>query len=62
MEIRVHSGHSFIEVLAQILPLWNKDTSPVTPALIFRGVTISFDFPLEYLMIQGPNGRSCKPY
>ncbi|KAM0043976.1 hypothetical protein Hdeb2414_s0010g00347751 [Helianthus debilis subsp. tardiflorus] len=28
-----------LEVLAQILPLCNEDTSPVTAALIFRGVT-----------------------
>ncbi|KAF5802488.1 hypothetical protein HanXRQr2_Chr06g0260081 [Helianthus annuus] len=39
MGIRVLSGCSLLEVLAQILPLCNEDTSPVTPALIFRGVT-----------------------
>ncbi|MFS8006104.1 hypothetical protein Hanom_Chr13g01245351 [Helianthus anomalus] len=39
MGIRVLSGVHFLEVLAYLLPLCNKDTGPVTPALIFRGVT-----------------------
>ncbi|KAJ0715070.1 hypothetical protein HanPI659440_Chr13g0496861 [Helianthus annuus] len=39
MGTRALSGRSFIEVLAKKLPLCNEDTSPVTPALIFRGVT-----------------------
>ncbi|KAJ0796041.1 hypothetical protein HanPI659440_Chr04g0157521 [Helianthus annuus] len=39
MGIRVLSGVHFLEVLAYLLPLCNEDTSPVTPALIFRGVT-----------------------
>ncbi|KAM0049850.1 hypothetical protein Hdeb2414_s0008g00290801 [Helianthus debilis subsp. tardiflorus] len=32
-------GVHHLEVLAYLLPLCNEDTSPVTPALIFRGVT-----------------------
>ncbi|KAJ0551062.1 hypothetical protein HanRHA438_Chr07g0316051 [Helianthus annuus] len=40
MGIRVLSGVHFLEVLAYLLPLCNEDTGPVTPALIFRGVTI----------------------
>ncbi|KAJ0491859.1 hypothetical protein HanIR_Chr12g0568471 [Helianthus annuus] len=39
MGIRVLSGVHFREVLAYLLPLCNEDTGPVTPALIFRGVT-----------------------
>ncbi|KAM0043348.1 hypothetical protein Hdeb2414_s0010g00340211 [Helianthus debilis subsp. tardiflorus] len=39
MGILVLSDVHFLEVLAQTLPLCNEDTSPVTPALIFRGVT-----------------------
>ncbi|KAJ0726141.1 hypothetical protein HanPI659440_Chr12g0466901 [Helianthus annuus] len=39
MGIRVLSGVLFREVLAYLLPLCNEDTGPVTPALIFRGVT-----------------------
>ncbi|KAJ0594544.1 hypothetical protein HanRHA438_Chr03g0143161 [Helianthus annuus] len=39
MGIRVLSGVHFLEVLAYLLPLCNEDTGPVTPALIFRGVT-----------------------
>ncbi|KAM0070283.1 hypothetical protein Hdeb2414_s0001g00011401 [Helianthus debilis subsp. tardiflorus] len=39
MKIRVLSGVHFLEVLAYLLPLCNDDTGPVTPALIFRGVT-----------------------
>ncbi|KAJ0576998.1 hypothetical protein HanIR_Chr05g0230801 [Helianthus annuus] len=39
MGIRVLSGVYFREVLAYLLPLCNEDTGPVTPALIFRGVT-----------------------
>ncbi|KAM0036295.1 hypothetical protein Hdeb2414_s0014g00424721 [Helianthus debilis subsp. tardiflorus] len=39
MGIRVLSDVHFLEVLAQTLPLCNEDTGPVTPALIFRGVT-----------------------
>ncbi|MFS7905913.1 hypothetical protein Hanom_Chr01g00053301 [Helianthus anomalus] len=39
MEIRVLSSVHFLEVLAYLLPLCNEDTGPVTPALIFRGVT-----------------------
>ncbi|KAM0043122.1 hypothetical protein Hdeb2414_s0010g00337571 [Helianthus debilis subsp. tardiflorus] len=39
MGIRVLNGVHFLEVLAQTLPLCNEDTGPVTPALIFRGVT-----------------------
>ncbi|KAF5785373.1 hypothetical protein HanXRQr2_Chr10g0427901 [Helianthus annuus] len=39
MGIRVLSGVHFLEILAYLLPLCNEDTSPVTPALIFRGVT-----------------------
>ncbi|KAJ0839134.1 hypothetical protein HanPSC8_Chr14g0603281 [Helianthus annuus] len=39
MGIRVLSGVLFLEVLAYLLPLCNEDTGPVTPALIFRGVT-----------------------
>ncbi|KAM0064384.1 hypothetical protein Hdeb2414_s0003g00102351 [Helianthus debilis subsp. tardiflorus] len=42
MGIRVISGVHFLEVLTYLLPLCNEDTGPVTPALIFRGVT-SFD-------------------
>ncbi|MFS7898991.1 hypothetical protein Hanom_Chr00s038888g01773481 [Helianthus anomalus] len=41
MRIQVLSGVHFLEVLAYLLPLCNEDTCPVTPALIFRGVTIS---------------------
>ncbi|KAJ0716575.1 hypothetical protein HanPI659440_Chr13g0514221 [Helianthus annuus] len=41
MGIRVLSGVHFLEVLAYLLPLCNEDTGPVTPALIFRGVTSS---------------------
>ncbi|KAM0046742.1 hypothetical protein Hdeb2414_s0009g00320141 [Helianthus debilis subsp. tardiflorus] len=40
MGIRVLSGVLFLEVLAYLLPLCNEDTGPVTPALIFRGVTL----------------------
>ncbi|KAJ0946677.1 hypothetical protein HanRHA438_Chr01g0006601 [Helianthus annuus] len=43
MGIRVLSGVQFLKVLDYLLPLCNEDTSPVTPALIFRGVT---DMPL----------------
>ncbi|KAM0043354.1 hypothetical protein Hdeb2414_s0010g00340271 [Helianthus debilis subsp. tardiflorus] len=39
MGIRVLSGVQFLEVLVYLLPLCNEDTGPVTPALIFRGVT-----------------------
>ncbi|KAJ0726582.1 hypothetical protein HanPI659440_Chr12g0471951 [Helianthus annuus] len=39
MGIRVLSGVHFREVLAYLLRLCNEDTGPVTPALIFRGVT-----------------------
>ncbi|KAJ0567504.1 hypothetical protein HanRHA438_Chr06g0274611 [Helianthus annuus] len=39
MGIRVLSGVHFLEVLAYLLPLCNEDIGPVTPALIFRGVT-----------------------
>ena len=39
MGIQVLSGVHFREVLAYLLPLCNEDTGPVTPALIFRGVT-----------------------
>ncbi|KAM0012668.1 hypothetical protein Hdeb2414_s0050g00751351 [Helianthus debilis subsp. tardiflorus] len=39
MGIQVLSGVHFLEVLAYLLPLCNEDTGPVTPALIFRGVT-----------------------
>ncbi|KAM0028998.1 hypothetical protein Hdeb2414_s0018g00520701 [Helianthus debilis subsp. tardiflorus] len=41
MGIRVLSGVHCLEVLAYLLPLCNEDTGPVTPALIFRGVTWS---------------------
>ncbi|KAJ0495842.1 hypothetical protein HanIR_Chr12g0613451 [Helianthus annuus] len=41
MGIRVVSGVLFLEVLAYLLPLCNEDTGPVTPALIFRGVTFT---------------------
>ncbi|KAJ0548362.1 hypothetical protein HanIR_Chr08g0382921 [Helianthus annuus] len=47
MGIRVLSGVLFLEVLAYLLPLCNEDTGPVTPALIFRGVT-SHDEKIEY--------------
>ncbi|KAJ0589156.1 hypothetical protein HanIR_Chr04g0182851 [Helianthus annuus] len=36
---RVLSGVRYLEVLVYLLPLCNEDTGPVTPALIFRGVT-----------------------
>ncbi|KAJ0781343.1 hypothetical protein HanPI659440_Chr06g0248191 [Helianthus annuus] len=36
---RVISGRSFFRSLSFLLPLCNEDTGPVTPALIFRGVT-----------------------
>ncbi|KAM0057382.1 hypothetical protein Hdeb2414_s0005g00157551 [Helianthus debilis subsp. tardiflorus] len=39
MGIRVLSGRSLFRSLSFLLPLCNEDTSPVTPALIFRGVT-----------------------
>ncbi|MFS8019245.1 hypothetical protein Hanom_Chr15g01401551 [Helianthus anomalus] len=39
MEIRVLSGRSLFRSLSFLLPLCNEDTGPVTPALIFRGVT-----------------------
>ena len=39
MGIQVLSGVHYLEVLAYLLPLCNEDTGPVTPALIFRGVT-----------------------
>ncbi|KAL9998099.1 hypothetical protein Hdeb2414_s0573g00918751 [Helianthus debilis subsp. tardiflorus] len=39
MGIRVLSGVYFLEVLAYLLPLCNEDIGPVTPALIFWGVT-----------------------
>ncbi|KAM0042751.1 hypothetical protein Hdeb2414_s0010g00333471 [Helianthus debilis subsp. tardiflorus] len=39
MEIRVPNRRSLFRSLSFLLPLCNEDTSPVTPALIFRGVT-----------------------
>ncbi|KAJ0821335.1 hypothetical protein HanPSC8_Chr16g0718921 [Helianthus annuus] len=39
MEIRVPSRRSLFRSLSLLLPLCNEDTGPVTPALIFRGVT-----------------------
>ncbi|KAJ0785890.1 hypothetical protein HanOQP8_Chr02g0048541 [Helianthus annuus] len=36
---RVLSGCSLFRSLSFLLPLCNEDTGPVTPALIFRGVT-----------------------
>ncbi|MFS8014131.1 hypothetical protein Hanom_Chr15g01341011 [Helianthus anomalus] len=39
MGIQVLSGVHFLEVLAYLLLVCNEDTGPVTPALIFRGVT-----------------------
>ncbi|KAJ0513229.1 hypothetical protein HanHA300_Chr10g0355171 [Helianthus annuus] len=39
MGIRVLSRHSLFRSLSLLLPLCNEDTGPVTPALIFRGVT-----------------------
>ncbi|KAJ0801362.1 hypothetical protein HanPI659440_Chr03g0116421 [Helianthus annuus] len=41
MGIRVPSRRSLFRSLSFLLPLCNEDTSPVTPALIFRGVTES---------------------
>ncbi|KAJ0763537.1 hypothetical protein HanPI659440_Chr08g0282261 [Helianthus annuus] len=41
MGIRVLSGRSLFRSLSLLLPLCNEDTSPVTPALIFRCVTHS---------------------
>ncbi|KAJ0549680.1 hypothetical protein HanHA300_Chr07g0236611 [Helianthus annuus] len=50
MGIRVLSGVHFREVLAYLLPLCNEDTGPVTPALIFRGVTfITLFFKKNYI-------------
>ncbi|KAJ0479774.1 hypothetical protein HanRHA438_Chr13g0584041 [Helianthus annuus] len=40
MEIRVPSRRSLFKSLSLLLPLCNEDTGPVTPALIFRGVTV----------------------
>ncbi|KAJ0540460.1 hypothetical protein HanHA300_Chr08g0298451 [Helianthus annuus] len=48
MGIRVLRGVHFREVLAYLLPLCNEDTGPVTPALIFRGVT-HMNFELEQI-------------
>ncbi|KAM0005083.1 hypothetical protein Hdeb2414_s0221g00838101 [Helianthus debilis subsp. tardiflorus] len=39
MGIRVISRRYISRSLSYLLPLCNEDTSPVTPALIFRGVT-----------------------
>ncbi|KAJ0618498.1 hypothetical protein HanHA89_Chr02g0054011 [Helianthus annuus] len=39
MGIRVLSRRSISRSLSFLLPLCNEDTGPVTPALIFRGVT-----------------------
>ncbi|KAJ0494999.1 hypothetical protein HanIR_Chr12g0603951 [Helianthus annuus] len=36
---RVPSWRSLFRSLSYLLPLCNEDTGPVTPALIFRGVT-----------------------
>ncbi|KAJ0752499.1 hypothetical protein HanPI659440_Chr09g0325051 [Helianthus annuus] len=44
MEIRELSGVHLLDVLVYLLPLYNEDTGPVTPALIFRGVTVSLTF------------------
>ncbi|KAM0046400.1 hypothetical protein Hdeb2414_s0009g00315771 [Helianthus debilis subsp. tardiflorus] len=44
MGIRVLSGVHFLEVLAYLLPLCSEDTGPVTPALIFRGVTSKLSY------------------
>ncbi|KAJ0533989.1 hypothetical protein HanIR_Chr09g0414711 [Helianthus annuus] len=41
---RVLSGRSLFRSLSFLLPLCNEDTGPVTPALIFRGVTIVLIF------------------
>ncbi|KAJ0521726.1 hypothetical protein HanIR_Chr10g0474361 [Helianthus annuus] len=38
---RVLSGRSLFRSLSILLPLCNENTGPVTPALIFRGVTES---------------------
>ncbi|KAJ0444675.1 hypothetical protein HanIR_Chr16g0834461 [Helianthus annuus] len=65
MGIRVLSGVLFLEVLAYLLPLCNEDTGPVTPALIFRGVThmVFIDLEKAYdsvssrLMWHSLNGR-----
>ncbi|KAM0024984.1 hypothetical protein Hdeb2414_s0021g00569121 [Helianthus debilis subsp. tardiflorus] len=51
MGIRVLSGVQFLEVLAYLLLLCNEDTGPITPALIFRGVTWSLMF--EILIVYG---------
>ncbi|KAL9998108.1 hypothetical protein Hdeb2414_s0572g00918561 [Helianthus debilis subsp. tardiflorus] len=42
--IRVLSRRSISRSLSFLLPLCNEDTGPVTPALIFRGVTHYHDF------------------
>ncbi|KAJ0645943.1 hypothetical protein HanOQP8_Chr16g0629591 [Helianthus annuus] len=49
MGIRVLSGVHHLEVLAYLLPLCNEDTGPVTPALIFRGVTVVVRLRVELL-------------
>ncbi|KAM0020656.1 hypothetical protein Hdeb2414_s0025g00669511 [Helianthus debilis subsp. tardiflorus] len=41
MGIRVLSSRSISRSLSFLLPLCNEDTGPVTPALIFRGVTFN---------------------
>ncbi|KAJ0434513.1 hypothetical protein HanIR_Chr17g0882531 [Helianthus annuus] len=58
MEIQVLSGVHFLEVLACLLPLCNEDTGPVTPALIFRGVTS----PWKGVVIFGKKGKLAPRY